>query len=108
MNKSKVFKLAHSVRSEFPTFADALRFAWAKVKISTKLAKGLCYFTFTKKSTGEERAALGTTNMLILSTTTTKDATTAKNGILQTFLGYQQKRLEMFRRSHSKCYPLVK
>jgi hypothetical protein len=62
MNKSKVMTLAHSVKSHFPTFADALRFAWAKVKISTKLAKGLCFFTFTKKSTGEERDALGTTN----------------------------------------------
>ncbi len=62
MNKSKVMTLAHSVKSHFPTFADALRFAWAKVKISTKLNKGLCYFTFTKKSTGEERDALGTTN----------------------------------------------
>ena len=62
MNKSKVMTLAHSVKSHFPTFADALRFAWAKVKISTKLAKGLCYFTFTKKITGEERDALATTN----------------------------------------------
>ena len=61
--KSKVMTLAHQVRSEFPTFADALRFAWAKVKISNKLAQGLCYFTFTKKSTGEQRDALGTTNM---------------------------------------------
>lgn len=61
MNK-QVMILAHQVKANFSTFADALRFAWAKVKISTKLKNGLCFFTFTKKSTGEQRDALATTN----------------------------------------------
>ncbi len=63
MNKSKVMKLAHSVRTEFNNFSEALKFAWAKIKLQTKLQKGLCFFTFTKKSTGEQRDALATNNM---------------------------------------------
>lgn len=65
MNKSKIFKLAHSVRAEFRTFSDALSFAWTKYKLQTRLTSGQVYFNFTKKSTGEVREAHGTLDFQI-------------------------------------------
>jgi len=41
MNKSKVMKLAHSVRTEFTSFSDALKFAWAKMKLMLSNLLGL-------------------------------------------------------------------
>ncbi len=60
--KSKVMILAHSVKAEFPSFSDALKFAWAKCKLKKKLSDKVCFFSFVKKSTGEMRDALGTLN----------------------------------------------
>ena len=85
MNKSKVMKLAHSVRAEFTSFSDALKFAWAKMKLKTKMQKGLCYFTFTKKSTGEERDALATLNMDYVNHKFQKGCYIRKKWFLQTF-----------------------
>tara|TARA_R110000824_G_scaffold395070_6_gene595405 strand:+ start:9163 stop:9471 length:309 start_codon:yes stop_codon:yes gene_type:complete len=65
MNKSKIFKLAHSVRAEFNTFSQALIFAWAKYKLQTRLTSGVVSFDFIKKSTGELRKANGTLDFQI-------------------------------------------
>lgn len=58
--KSKVFKLAHKVKANFSSFSEALIFAWAKVKLTTKLRQGICSFQFKKKTTGTLRDCLGT------------------------------------------------
>lgn len=56
---SKVFKLAHEIRNEFATWSEALKLAWAKVKLQQALASGECKFTFKKKD-GSLRPATGT------------------------------------------------
>jgi hypothetical protein len=61
--KSKVFKFAHRVRKNFNNWSEALKFAWKKIKLQMRLNNKLCYFQFKKKSTGELRDALGTTNI---------------------------------------------
>ena len=43
----------------FPSFAKALKAAWAKFKLISKLKAGIARFTFTK-SNGEVREAIGT------------------------------------------------
>lgn len=59
--KSEVFKTAWAFMREglFNSFSEALKTAWAKVKLLTKLRKGIAYFSFTKVS-GEVREAIGT------------------------------------------------
>ena len=61
--KSKVFTTAwnlyRTARASFPTFSDALRYAWKRVKLVAKLRTGSVSFTFRKKD-GSERPAVGT------------------------------------------------
>lgn len=58
MNKLAL-KLAHKIRKEFNTWSEALKMAWAKIKLQNKLRKGIAHFFFTKKN-GETREAFGT------------------------------------------------
>lgn len=60
--KSKVFKLAHLIKSNFATWSQALKVAWRKIKLEAGLAKGIVCFSFVKKSTGEETMRYGSTN----------------------------------------------
>jgi len=58
MNKLAL-KLAHKIRKEFNTWSEALKMAWAKIKLQFKLRNGIAHFLFTKKN-GEIREAFGT------------------------------------------------
>lgn len=60
--QSKALSLAHAVKKQFSTWKEAICFAWNKVRLEKKLAEKICYFEFKKKSTGEIREALATTN----------------------------------------------
>lgn len=62
--KSKVFTTAweYIKNGVFTSFAEALRCAWAKVKLLAKLKKGVVSFQFVKKSDGTTRTAKGTLN----------------------------------------------
>ena len=53
-NKSKLFKIAHSIRTHFKTFGQALKTAWALLKISLGRITSI---SFEKKNTGEVRTA---------------------------------------------------
>lgn len=61
--KQKVMKTAwalfRDLKNKYSSFADALRAAWAKIKLLRKLNEGKVKFSFTKKS-GERREAVGT------------------------------------------------
>jgi hypothetical protein len=64
--KSKVFILAHKLRSKFNSWSECLKFAWAKIKLVANLRKGVYSFSFIKKSTGEVREAKGTLNQSLI------------------------------------------
>ena len=59
--RQKVMTLAHQIKEFFTNFSEALKFAWKKVKLQIKLASGITYFQFKKKSTGELRDVIATT-----------------------------------------------
>lgn len=61
IDKSKLFKIAHSIQKRTPlaTFGDALRMAWKAIKIYYGMLVGKVAFTF-KKANGEIRKAVGT------------------------------------------------
>lgn len=60
--KSLVFKTAWKLfkGQVFTSFGEALRAAWAKVKLTARLRAGIAHFSFVKVSTGEVRKAIGT------------------------------------------------
>jgi len=42
---SKALKLAHKIKSNFSTWAEALVCAWAKIKLQSQLRKGVASFS---------------------------------------------------------------
>jgi len=61
MNKSKLFKLAHSIKDKFATFGEALKHAWRVMKLMAKMAVGNVKFQY-RKVDGTIRVAVGTLN----------------------------------------------
>jgi hypothetical protein len=61
--KKELFNIAWSFIKDgiFTKFADALRAAWNKMKLTAALKKGVAYFTF-RKVDGTQRKAIGTLN----------------------------------------------
>lgn len=61
INKSKLFKIAHSIikRGKATDFSTALKMAWKAIKVYTKMLVGKAEFTF-RKANGEIRKAIGT------------------------------------------------
>lgn len=61
VNKSKLFKIAHSIfrKGQVATFAEALQKAWKAIKVYTEMLTGTVTFTF-RKVNGEIRNAVGT------------------------------------------------
>lgn len=59
MNKSKLFHIAHSIKHQFNSFADALRKAWVIIKLRARMKKQIVSFKF-KKVDGSIREAKGT------------------------------------------------
>lgn len=59
MNKSKLFHIAHSIKHQFNSFADALRKAWQVLKLRAKMKSKVVSFKF-KKVDGSIREAIGT------------------------------------------------
>lgn len=57
--KTLVFKIAHSTRSNFATFGQALKHAWQVAKLKYRMLNGVVEFTF-KKVDGSIRNAVGT------------------------------------------------
>lgn len=61
MNKSQLFKLAHAIKSQFASFAEALKQAWKVLKL--RLAMSTSYVAFKyRKVDGSIREAVGTLN----------------------------------------------
>lgn len=60
--KSKLFKIAHNIKSQFDSFAEALKYAWRLIKLRAKMLKGQAEFSFLKKD-GSIRKAVGTLNV---------------------------------------------
>lgn len=54
--------MAHAIKSQFNSFADALRQAWKVLKLSIRLKKETVSFRF-KKVDGSIREAIGTLNV---------------------------------------------
>lgn len=58
--KSRLFKIAHSIRADFATFGEALRHAWCVVKLQVELCiRSAVSFTYLKVD-GSIRKAVGT------------------------------------------------
>lgn len=57
--KSLLFKIAHTVKSKFNSFSEALKYAWKVIKLRMKMKKGIVSFRF-KKVDGSIREAVGT------------------------------------------------
>lgn len=57
--KSRVFKTAWQIASNFKTFAEALKHAWELLKLKYAMMKGVVKFTY-KRVDGTNRAAVGT------------------------------------------------
>lgn len=64
INKSSLMSLAHVMlaKSEFATFAEALKQAWKVMKLKAKMANGVVEFSYRKVSDGSIRHAVGTFN----------------------------------------------
>ena len=60
--KTTLFKIAHSIKSEFETFGQALKYAWRIVKLRIAMMSGVVSFSYTKKD-GSTRPAKGTLNI---------------------------------------------
>lgn len=61
MNKSKLFKIAHAIKSQFESFAEALRQAWKVIKLTVKMKSSYVAFKY-RKVDGSIREAVGTLN----------------------------------------------
>lgn len=59
MNKSKLFKLAHAIRSQFDSFSEALRQSWKVLRLKLQMAKREVKFQY-RKVDGSIRDAVGT------------------------------------------------
>lgn len=59
MNKSKLFHIAHSIKHQFNSFADALKKAWVIIKLRARMKNQIVSFKF-KKVDGSIREANGT------------------------------------------------
>lgn len=59
MNKSRLFHIAHAIKHQFDSFADALRKAWVVIKLRASMKKQVVSFKF-KKVDGSIREANGT------------------------------------------------
>lgn len=57
--KSRLMSIAHAIKGQFATFAEALRHAWRVVRLYRNLTKQTVSFRFRKVS-GEIREAVGT------------------------------------------------
>lgn len=57
--KSRVFKTAWQIASNFKNFAEALKHAWELIKLKCAMMKGTVKFTY-KRVDGTNRAAVGT------------------------------------------------
>lgn len=57
--KSRLFYLAHTVKSHFNTFSEALTYAWSVIKFQWSLCLGIVKFKYLKKD-GSVRQATGT------------------------------------------------
>jgi hypothetical protein len=58
--KSRLFKIAHTIKGNFSNFSDALVFAWRVIKLQYALCtQALVNFTY-KKVDGSIREAVGT------------------------------------------------
>ena len=57
--KSLLFKIAHTVKSSFNSFSEALKYAWKIIKLRMKMKKVAVSFRF-KKVDGSIREAIGT------------------------------------------------
>ena len=57
--KSLLFKIAHTVKSKFNSFSEALKYAWKVIKLRMKMKKEIVSFRF-KKVDGSIREAVGT------------------------------------------------
>lgn len=61
MNKSQLFKLAHSIKEQFESFSQALKQAWKIVKLRIKMTTSYVSFKY-RKVDGSIREAVGTLN----------------------------------------------
>lgn len=60
--KTRLFKIAHSIKGSFANFAAALRHAWVIIRLINKMKKENVSFVYRKVS-GEIREAIGTLNV---------------------------------------------
>lgn len=60
--KRRLFLIAHSVKAQFNTFAEALVQAWKIIKLAYKMQKANVEFAY-KKVDGSLRKAVGTLNV---------------------------------------------
>lgn len=60
--KTTLFNIAHSIRSEFTTFGQALKYSWKIIKLRIAMLSGIVSFSYTKKD-GSNRPANGTLNV---------------------------------------------
>lgn len=57
--KTKLFKIAHAIKSQFATFGEALKQAWKIIKLQARMMVGNVSFKF-RKVDGSIREAVGT------------------------------------------------
>lgn len=57
--RSRLFRMAHAIRSQFQSFAAALAHAWKVIRLTLKMKAGDVAFSYRKVS-GEIRDAVGT------------------------------------------------
>lgn len=57
--KSRLFRIAHSIKTKFNSFANALAQAWKLIKLQARMLVGNVAFSYYKVS-GELRNAVGT------------------------------------------------
>lgn len=59
--RSRLFRMAHAIKSQFQSFAAALSHAWKVIRLTIKMTSGDASFSYRKVS-GEIRQAVGTLN----------------------------------------------
>lgn len=61
INKSRLFKMAHSIfrNNQVSNFSEALKAAWKAMKLKAQMAVGAVHFAF-RKADGTIRKAIGT------------------------------------------------
>lgn len=67
--KSKLFKIAHSIKANYATFSEALKYAWKVIRLRIKMKSGVVSFSFIKVD-GSIRKAIGTLKDIPASTGT--------------------------------------